>query len=63
MTGTAYREDMCEDSLEFLLKDYTNKKNHYFRVSQAYKPDQATVQRALDAYMLSADKYRERLVK
>jgi hypothetical protein len=49
--------DKSEKGLVELMVNYENCKQHFFRCSQAYHPDRAVVQRALDAYMAASTKY------
>ena len=43
--------------LNELMLDYETKKQHYFRLTQAFRPDRNACQRALDDYMNASIKY------
>ena len=49
--------DKSEKTLSELLIDYTNKREHFFRVTQAFRPEPQVIQRALELYMRASDKY------
>ena len=56
-TAETYERKIPNGSLIRLMIDYTNKKEHFFRVSQSYAPNHNDVARALDLYMNASDKY------